>query len=1405
MSDRNKKEIKKSLVKIIFLTLFLVELIWIVSATDVGGSMNITSPGVSVVNAINSSSTISWQKCLGGSGSEEEHSIHQTSDGGYIVTGGTDSYDGDVTGNHGHGDYWVVKLDANSTIQWQKCLGGSNTEKALDVQQISDGGYILTGFASSIDGDVTGNHGGDDYWVVNLTNAGDISWQKCLGGAQHDDSISIQQTNDGGYIVCGISYSVDGNVTGNHGNGDYWVVKLNNEGNISWEKCLGGSAYDYGLWIRQTIDNGYIVSGNTYSNDGNVSGNHGGQDIWVVKLNDVGNISWEKCLGGSAYDFGYPINQTTDGGYILTGWTNSTDGNVSGNHGGLDIWVVKLNEVGNISWQKCLGGSGDDQGQNIKQITNGGYILTGFTGSTDGNVTGNHGQDDLWVVNLTKDGDILSQKCLGGSYLEYGGFVDNTSDGGYIVGGTTDSDDGDVSGNHYNQYGPSSDFWVVKLIEGESSPVANFTANITVGPIPLSIQFTDTSSGTPTSWQWVFGDGNNSTVQHPIHTYSAAGLYTVNLTVNNSVGSDTKVASNYINATNPVIAPVANFTANRTSGNVPLGVQFTDLSTENPISWSWSFGDGGSSTGQNPKYVYSTAGIYTVNLTVTNSAGLDTKSEPDYINATKEILKPVASFTGSPRSGSIPLSVQFTDQSTNIPTTWFWTFGNGANSTVQNPAHTYSTAGVYTVNLTVTNSAGSDTKAEPDYINATKEILKPVASFTGSPRSGSVPLSVQFTDQSTNIPITWFWIFGDGDNSTVQNPAHSYSTAGIYTVNLTVTNSAGSDTKTESDYINATKEILKPVASFTGSPRNGSIPLSVQFTDQSTNIPSTWLWTFGDGENSTVQNPAHTYTTAGLYTVNLTAINSAGSDTKTEPDYINATREILKPVASFTGTPRSGSIPLSVQFTDQSTNIPSTWLWNFGDSDSSTVQNPAHTYSAAGVYTVNLTATNSAGSDTKTESDYINATKEILKPVASFTGSPRNGSIPLSVQFTDQSTNIPTIWFWTFGDGENSTVQNPAHTYTTAGLYTVNLTAINSAGSDTKTEPDYINATREILKPVASFTGTPRSGSIPLSVQFTDQSTNIPSTWLWNFGDSDSSTVQNPAHTYSAAGVYTVNLTATNSAGSDTKTESDYINATKEILKPVASFTGSPRNGSIPLSVQFTDQSTNIPTIWFWTFGDGDNSTVQNPAHTYSAAGVYAVNLTATNSAGSDTKTEPDYINATKEILKPVASFTGSPRSGSIPLSVQFTDQSTNIPTTWFWTFDDGDNSTVQNPAHTYSTAGIYTVNLTVSNSAGSDTKTESDYINAISGTHIINATADSHTIVYPAGVTTYSEGANKTYLTQSKPGSDLTDVLVDADSKGSVKSWTFTNIVSDHNISTYGSYTIGQVQVFFSINPTWG
>ncbi len=314
--------------------------------------------------------TVSWQKTYGGIDYEYAFSIQQTRDGGYIVAGSTKSF------GAGDDDMLILKLDQTGTVSWQKAYGGIDPEAAYSIQQTSDGGYIVAGYTFSF------GAGDQDMWILKLDQNGNVSWQKTYGGGGRDfrEFTSIQQTRDGGYIVAG--------ATDSFGAGDYdgWILKLDQTGTVSWQKTYGGSSEDTVNSIQQTSDGGYIVAGVTYSFGA------GSYDLWILKLDQTGTVSWQKTYGGSGTDAYPSIRQTSDGGYIVAGLTGSFG--VNG-----DMWILKLDQTGMVSWQKTFGGSDIDFAASIQQTTDGGYIVAGYYDFGAGNT-------DMWILKLDSNGNI---------------------------------------------------------------------------------------------------------------------------------------------------------------------------------------------------------------------------------------------------------------------------------------------------------------------------------------------------------------------------------------------------------------------------------------------------------------------------------------------------------------------------------------------------------------------------------------------------------------------------------------------------------------------------------------------------------------------------------------------------------------------------------------------------------------------------------------------------------------------------------------------------------------------------------------------------------------------------------------------------------------------------------------
>ncbi|MGV3695642.1 T9SS type A sorting domain-containing protein [Flavobacterium sp.] len=408
---------------------------------------------------------IQWQRALGGTNWDEVNCINQTTDGGYILAGSSRSNNGDVTGNHGDFDCWVVKLSASGNLEWQKALGGTSIDKATMIKESPDGGYIMSGVTSSSNGDVSVFHGiGQDFWIVKLSGSGNIVWEKTYGGSGSEYAQCVEVTSDGGYIAAGFTNSHDGDVSGVHGTQypDGWIVKISGSGELQWQKAYGGTNYEDIYDIQQTLDGGYIIAATSASSDGDLSINYGGYDWWIVKLSGTGTIQWQKTFGSMVGEIPGSVRQTADGGYILAG--------VGGLLTNGEPWIVKLSSSGSTQWTASYGGSRGDNISRIRQTADGGYIAIGITNSIDGDVTGLHGDyNDAWMVKISNSGALQWQKTLGG-YSNENGLVDiqQTTDGGYILTANTESSGGDVTGYHG---GFAYDYWVVKLGPDLSNPV----------------------------------------------------------------------------------------------------------------------------------------------------------------------------------------------------------------------------------------------------------------------------------------------------------------------------------------------------------------------------------------------------------------------------------------------------------------------------------------------------------------------------------------------------------------------------------------------------------------------------------------------------------------------------------------------------------------------------------------------------------------------------------------------------------------------------------------------------------------------------------------------------------------------------------------------------------------------
>lgn len=443
---------------------------------------------------------IEWQNTIGGTSADLCYNALATSDGGFLLIGNSNSFiSGDKTENNlgiaASYDYWVVKIDASGNVVWDNTIGGYKSEDLRSLIETSDGGYLLGGWSDSdISVDKSENRiggaGYGDYWVVKLDLDGNILWENTIGGTKSDELYDIEETASGTYILGGTSYSpADFDKTIPSTNHDIWLVEIDNLGNVIWQKVIGGSSTDRFVEMEITSDGGLLIGASSLSG---ISGdkteiNHGGNDLWVIKLDAARNIQWENSFGGTISDYMRDVIELPEGGYMILGASQSNmSADKSDNAFGVmnynDFWLIKLDEDGNALWDTIYGGDGEDYPASVMLSTDGNILLLGNSNSQiSGNKTTNTYAStyDIWVIKITTNGVKLWEKCMGGDSYDFPAEMVLANDGGVVIASQSYST---VSGDktEANVGGASSDFWVIKLVsEVCPAPVGLYADNIT--------------------------------------------------------------------------------------------------------------------------------------------------------------------------------------------------------------------------------------------------------------------------------------------------------------------------------------------------------------------------------------------------------------------------------------------------------------------------------------------------------------------------------------------------------------------------------------------------------------------------------------------------------------------------------------------------------------------------------------------------------------------------------------------------------------------------------------------------------------------------------------------------------------------------------------------------------------
>jgi len=748
-------------------------------------------------------------------------------------------------------------------------------------------------------------------------------------------------------------------------------------------------------------------------------------------------------------------------------------------------------------------------------------------------------------------------------------------------------------------------------------------------------------------------------------------------------------------------APVANFTVDKTSGCGFVIVNFTDISTNTPTSWLWTFGDGGATSNeQNPANVYSAPGDYTVTLTATNASGSDSETKTTYIHVYE---KPKVDFTASSNNACTPASISFTDNSTSTAniTNYAWDFGDGNGSADANPTHVYNIALDYEVSLSITNANGcTNTKSIPNFIKVDNT---PTAAFTvNSTESCSSPFTAVFSSATSVGAITeYLWDFGDGTTSTDANPSHTYVSDGDYSVSLTVSSAAGcSNTLNNIDYIH----VNSFKADFTTTPTDICMGQAVVFNNTSNQPSASQTWAFGDGNSSSAAAPSKTYATSGTFDVTLTAVSAGGcSNAKTTSVTVHAKPD----VQILANDSVSCTAPFSVDFTSPTPDL-NAWTWDFGDGNTSINQNPSHTYITRGQYDVSLRVTDSKGCDTiLTRPNYIVP----LKPFPSFTTSAIACHYD-SIKFVNTSTGSKLDYSWDFGDTQTFLDTTPTHKY-----YVTQDTIVNVIL--TATEQDIVGCDSvfsmpiSIKRPWAKFDANETYADCPPFTPVFTENSGLPLVnWQWNFGDSlsnvnNNSVLQNPQHIYRHPGFFDVQLIVRDANNCiDTLLREDYI----ELGGPTGSYTFTPDVVCSPGEVTFVADTQNTVRVdWFFDDGTQARDTATNITHTYITGQTYTPAIILYDANGCPYSPDP---TETLTVYEVNADFESDIEVSCMDTVIQFTDLSTasHIIDSWEWRFGDDSTSNLQNPSHDYS-LGVYDVTLIVNSSICQFNSIKTDYI----------------------------------------------------------------------------------------------
>ncbi|MBW8049725.1 MAG: PKD domain-containing protein [Cytophagales bacterium] len=1014
---------------------------------------------------------ITFQKTFGGNNTEQANLIQKTNDGGYALIGYTNSFGAGST------DMYLIKTDSLGNLLWSKTYGGWSGEDFVYGIQTNDGGFIMTTHTHSFGPNVLG-----DILLVKTDSSGSLQWSKHIGGNSGDAGYFVNQTSENGYIVTGYSQSFGA------GNGDIYLLQLDSLGNLQWTKTIGGSAFDYGVYVEQTNDNGYIILGTTGSFG------VGSNDICIFKTDSIGNLLWFKTYGGTDWDKPSFMRGTKDGGYIIAGETASFG------VGFMNILLLKVDSLGNLKWSKTYGDSitfTDIRSSSIQQTEDNGFIFTG--NATHFSPYKNY----VLIVKTDSIGNLLWNTTTGErDFWIRGPSVLKVNDGGFIMAGET-----------VNITGSGRDIHFLKTDSLGNTGCGDSLINLTVIIPTLTV-----SDTTPFS--------------------SSGGIDSIAAVVEITPPTECQWLC-------PKIINISSDTSIICQGD---SVQ---LNASGGISYNWTPGYSLSdSTIANPVAFPDTTTTYIVTiLDAYGCKAVDSVTISELPSSIINIIGTDVNCNGA-NDGNVDLTVSGNSSS------YIFSWSNGANTEDISGL----LPGIYIV--TVADSLGC--VANDSVIIGEPPALNTSIVSTGVSCKGESDGAVDLTLSGGVPPYTYNWSSGDTTEDI------SGLSASTYSVSITDSNNC---------IISDTASIFEPSAIILSAiiinagcygSSDGAIDLTVS--------GGTPLYSFSWSNGDTTKDITNIL--AGTYIVTVTDSNDCiKSDTIVinQPDSLNL---------SATSTDANCGVNDGLAFVTVSGGTsPYSYLWSNGDTNTTTDS------LFSGGYSVIVTDSNGCA-----DSISVTVNSTGVLSTANFSYIDTN----LTVNFLDSSANAIS-WSWDFGDGNTDTIKNPIHIYNSAGNYTVCLSATNLCGSDTICNSVIVTCPI----PAATFS---YSDSL-LTLSFSDSS-KYATSWLWDFGDGNTDTVQNPTHTYISSGTYNVCFIAENACKSDSTCQ--LINVTS-CIPPIANF----GYGQSNLIMNFFDSSISADS-WWWDFGDGITDSVQNPLHSYKSTGTYNVCLTVSNLCGID-------------------------------------------------------------------------------------------------------------------------------------------------------------------------------------------